>query len=100
MAVRFAEYKGRTYKCLYSGKTKFGMKAKLAFMDGSKEFWVDLVTVELDVAKASNVGINDSGRMSSPIPKRRGGTRTGCQCGSVEEYTKESDCWNCKHDAE
>lgn len=74
MSVRFAEYKGRTYKCLYSGKTKFGMKAKLAFMDGSKEFWVDLSTVELDVVRPCNVGINDSGRMSSPILKHRGGT--------------------------
>lgn len=28
------------------------------------------------------------------------GTRTGCSCGSVEEYTKSSDCFSCKHDAE
>ena len=30
---------------------------------------------------------------------RRGGTRTGCSCGSVEEYSKDSDCWTCRHDA-
>lgn len=28
------------------------------------------------------------------------GTRTGCSCGSVEEYSKSSDCWTCRHDAE
>lgn len=28
------------------------------------------------------------------------GTRTGCSCGSVEEYSKASDCWTCRHDAE
>jgi len=33
-------YKGRSYKLLYSGATKFGEKAKLQFMDGTKEFWV------------------------------------------------------------
>ncbi len=43
-----ANYKGRTYQLKFIGKTKFGDKAKLAFMDGSKEFWVDsnLVTVD------------------------------------------------------
>lgn len=30
---------------------------------------------------------------------RRKGTRTGCTCGSVQEYTKSSDCWTCQHDA-
>jgi len=25
-------------------------------------------------------------------------TRTGCSCGSVEEYEKTSDCWACRHD--
>jgi len=29
----------------------------------------------------------------------RRGTWTGCSCGSVAEYTKASDCWTCKHDA-
>ena len=38
---RTAEYKGRKYRLMWSGKTKYGMRAKLAFMDGSKEFWVD-----------------------------------------------------------
>lgn len=39
-------YKGRKYKVQYAGKTKFGLKAKLSFMDGSKEFWVPLNAVQ------------------------------------------------------
>jgi hypothetical protein len=26
-------------------------------------------------------------------------TRTGCRCGSVEEFSKPSDCWTCRHDS-
>lgn len=29
---------------------------------------------------------------------RRKVTPTGCHCGSVEEFERASDCWNCKHD--
>ena len=41
----------------------------------------------------------------SAAPARRSyagrrGTWTGCSCGSVKEYSKPSDCWTCKHDAE
>lgn len=34
-------YKGRRYTLLWTGKTKFGMRAHLQFTDGSKDFWVD-----------------------------------------------------------
>jgi hypothetical protein len=41
---------------------------------------------------------------SSPRPsasaRRYENKRTGCSCGSVEGYTKPTDCWTCKHDAE
>jgi hypothetical protein len=41
----------------------------------------------------------------SAAPARRSyagrrGTWTGCSCGSVTEYSKASDCWTCRHDAE
>lgn len=39
--TKTATYKGRTYNLLYLGMTKFGRRAKLSFLDGSKEFWVD-----------------------------------------------------------
>lgn len=36
-----AEYKGRTYLLRWTGRTKYGHRCKLAFLDGSKEFWAD-----------------------------------------------------------
>jgi hypothetical protein len=38
---RIADYKGRTYRVLFLGNTKFGRRANLEFTDGSKSFWVD-----------------------------------------------------------
>jgi hypothetical protein len=35
------EYKGRTYRLLWSGPTRYGQRARLEFLDGSKQFWVD-----------------------------------------------------------
>jgi hypothetical protein len=40
-----ATYKGKTYRIGFAGPTKFGDRAKLVFLDGSKEFWVDLSLV-------------------------------------------------------
>lgn len=43
---RTATYKGKTYRLLFLGDTKFGRRAKLGFQDGSKEFWVPAAEVE------------------------------------------------------
>lgn len=43
--AKTATYKGRTYTLLFLGDTKFGRRAKLAFRDGSKEFWVPAAAV-------------------------------------------------------
>lgn len=53
MAQRYASYKGRTYRLEFLGKTKFGERAKLAFMDGSKEFWVDASLVSETTGSAA-----------------------------------------------
>jgi hypothetical protein len=37
--------------------------------------------------------------ISRPAARSTSATRTGCRCGSVEEYSKPSDCWTCKHDS-
>lgn len=37
---RVAEYKGRKYRLLWIGSTKYGQRAHLQFFDGSKDFWV------------------------------------------------------------
>lgn len=36
-----AVYKGRKYRLLWIGQTKFGYRAHLQFFDGTKDFWVD-----------------------------------------------------------
>ena len=35
-------YKGVKYKVGFAGKTKFGFRAKLSYLNGTKEFWVNL----------------------------------------------------------
>lgn len=66
------------------------------------------------VAKVLWHGVARDGREASLVtiaatsrsPQRGGsgrsgrGTWTGCHCGSVEEYSRPSDCWSCRHDAE
>lgn len=37
----YVRYKGKKYEMEYLGETKFGYRAKLKFLDGTKEFWVD-----------------------------------------------------------
>ena len=51
--MKTATYKGKTYRLEYLGPTKFGRRAKLAFMDGSKEFWVDAALVSEGGASSS-----------------------------------------------
>lgn len=48
MATRTAMYKGRKYVVKFLGNTKFGVRAKLAFFDGSREFWVPAGAVSGD----------------------------------------------------
>jgi len=37
---RFALYKGKRYRLLWRGETKYGERAHLQFLDQSKDFWV------------------------------------------------------------
>lgn len=38
---QLVSYKGHNYECRWVGQTKYGLRAKLMFRDGSKEFWAD-----------------------------------------------------------
>lgn len=44
--IEVVRYKGKSYRMVWSGPTKYGERAKLQFLDGSKEFWVDLKQVD------------------------------------------------------
>lgn len=69
MVASVASYKGRNYRLLWSGKTKFGRRAKLGFMDGSKEFWVDESLVS---SAASSGGYTPAVRNSRGYVTERG----------------------------
>jgi hypothetical protein len=71
MSERFARYKGKTYKLLYKGKTAHGERAKLAFMDGSKEFWVDAALV-VETAPARSESREPRCRCTRPIDEGDG----------------------------
>lgn len=60
-STKTATYKGRTYRLVFIGDTKFGRRAKLAFMDGSKEFWVDASTVSEGGSSSGSRGGNVCG---------------------------------------
>jgi hypothetical protein len=80
--MQVATYKGRKYKLAWSGKTKFGEKAKLQFWDGSKEFWVDLSLVSISEDHSHSSG------------NARKGRRYGCpECGEYVTRGDGSRCW-------
>lgn len=85
-------YKGREYRLLWVGDTKYGRRAKLGFVDGTGEFWVS----------ADAIGGSARPAAACSKPKRRGGNglgpRTGCACGSQMYGSKESDCRTCQFD--
>lgn len=49
-----AEYKGRKYRLLWIGDTKYGRRAHLQFFNGSKDFWVDAALVSITTDSAGN----------------------------------------------
>lgn len=55
--MKTATYKGRQYRVEFIGQTKFGKRAKLAFMDGSKEFWVSASDVKVSETSKSAVRV-------------------------------------------
>ena len=83
---RYARYHGQTYRLLFLGPTPFGFKAKLAYRDGTKVFWVNgrLVTEQTGYMDS----ISDSHR-------RRSG-RAGCSC-SCQRGGGDA-CFECQQD--
>jgi hypothetical protein len=101
-ANRQAIYKGKTYRLEYLGPTKYGRKAKLAFRDGTKEFWVaaDLVE-EITESTPSAARYGSYRTIGARMAERQRRTGwTGCSCGSIEGQPRDSDCWECRHDSE
>jgi hypothetical protein len=64
------------------------------------EFWGSGCATHTWCAPKSAPGQASSAASNRSSARRYENKRTGCSCGSVEGYTKPTDCWTCKHDAE
>jgi predicted kinase len=68
-----AVYKGRKYKLLWVGPTRYGRRAKLGFWDGSREFWVDESKIQVQRGGGGGHGgkgrpCDECGRPGATIP--------------------------------
>lgn len=79
-----AVYKGRKYKLKFLGQTKYGKRAQLAFLDGSKTFWVPADSIsDIEEKPSASERIYGKGR-GGPVVKCRecGGLKApGDPCG-------------------
>ena len=65
-----------------------------------KEWQARVVSVVGGVCTTSSMDrAPTAGFVGAGKPRSGSVTRTGCRCGSVEEYSKATDCWTCKHDS-
>jgi hypothetical protein len=64
---QFATYKGRKYKLLFIGETRFGRRAHLQFQDGTKDFWVD----ERQISTLADANDLDPDPMYTPPPSKQ-----------------------------
>jgi hypothetical protein len=83
-ANRTGLYKGRKYRVLYVGATKYGQRAHLQFFDGSKDFWVaaNLVTVCDSSRDSSGNRIGDGSSYRAGVTAPHG--QRCPECGSRE----------------
>ena len=83
-----AAYKGHNYRLLRMGETKFGRRAHLQFLDGSKDFWCDATLVTPGTVNTLSVG-------SYPTSNGSNGYRLGRQCFCAEcgePYRRDNRC--------
>lgn len=78
--MQTATYKGKKYRLEFMGETKFGKRAKLGFMDGSKQFWVS-------AADVSNVQEADTAAAAAKRAGVRGGMYRCPECGGWRHHS-------------
>ena len=87
-----AEYKGRKYRLVWQGKTKFGERAKLQFFDGSKEFWVNSSLIKVhngDRYRSDDYRITKTGKHLVKVEGRYG---SYWREADDRDYFDEFDC--------
>lgn len=68
-------YKGRVYRLLWKGTTKYGERAHLEFTDGTKNFWCDASLVS---------GASEASSSNSSSSGYKKGSHRGKQCFCAE----------------
>lgn len=78
--TRTATYKGRTYRLLFLGSTKYGRRAHLQFLDGTKNFWADgtLVIETTTMSRSDAYSHSLAGQCGCACHYGRGGTHRAC----------------------
>ena len=98
--VQSKKLRGRPWKLpsgewgvLTSTPADVGYDVEVTANNGKR--WQTLIT---DVVESRGGGslCRTTARPASRSHRRS--TRTGCSCGSVEEFEKDTDCWTCRHD--
>lgn len=93
MTNQTVSYKGRSYRLLWQGGTKYGERAHLAFMDGSKDFWVDAALVSGASASRSHASARRSrGEWLANGHSRSRPSLNGCTNPRCDDPTCCGDC--------
>lgn len=66
-------YKGRPYRLLWKGRTRYGERAHLQFMDGTKDFWVDASNLDSSGPSSGGRGrkCDNCGKSSRRLQERQ-----------------------------
>ena len=81
-------YKGHEYKLKWSGDTKFGYRAILLYLDGSKEFWVDANAVTTNEAQPEEPATPPSAN-EHPAPRFSATPKAAQPCSLCREAPSE-----------
>jgi len=90
-----ATYKGKKYRLLWEGKTKYGRRCKLGFWDGSREFWADATAVTIGSTDRHGNSISDGSSYRAGVTAPHG--RCCPECGR-RDCAKAWDQYACCDD--
>lgn len=101
MEATYTKLRSGEWGLRIKGEAKTGLKVKVTKRSGE----VKTETVDRVIWSGNGItlaAIFDGGRpyggSRSRSSRRSRGTWTGCSCGSVEEYGRDSDCATCAYD--
>lgn len=90
-----AKLRDGTWGARVAGRARAGDTVTITTRAGKS--WT--ATITRIVWSGEGVTLCATGTAPRSRSRRSRGTWTGCSCGSIEEYTRDSDCATCQHDA-